>query len=276
MPGSYQHTVAAAVICSGVGLHSGDRVKLTVRPAPAHAGIVFVRTDLSGIDNRVPARADAVQAAQLCTIIANAAGVTVSTIEHLMASSALPFLFPATPLWVDGQREFFGDGSMRQVSPLSQAMHLGAHKVLVIGVGQPQRSQFGGGKTAAQPSLGAIAGHAMASVFHDTLQADVEQAQRVTQTLQQLPREIAAVLPYRPVEVLAIQPTQSLDEAAHAHVHELPLTTRRALGGVGALKGGGAALASYLLFEPGFVSALIAMGERDALERREELLAFLG
>ena len=198
------------------------------------------------------------------------------TIEHLMASSALPFLFPATPLWVDGQREFFGDGSMRQVSPLSQAMHLGAHKVLVIGVGQPQRSQFGGGKTAAQPSLGAIAGHAMASVFHDTLQADVEQAQRVTQTLQQLPREIAAVLPYRPVEVLAIQPTQSLDEAAHAHVHELPLTTRRALGGVGALKGGGAALASYLLFEPGFVSALIAMGERDALERREELLAFLG
>jgi NTE family protein len=197
------------------------------------------------------------------------------TIEHLMASSALPFLFPATPLWVDGQREFFGDGSMRQVSPLSQAMHLGAHKVLVIGVGQPQRSQFGGGKAAAQPSLGAIAGHAMASVFHDTLQADVEQAQRVTQTLRQLPREIAAVLPYRPVEVLAIQPTQSLDEAAHAHVHELPPTTRRALGGVGALKGGGAALASYLLFEPGFVSALMAMGERDALDRRAELLAFL-
>jgi NTE family protein len=59
------------------------------------------------------------------------------TIEHLMASSAIPFLFPATALWVDGRREFFGDGSMRQVSPLSPAMHLGAHKVLVVGVGQP-------------------------------------------------------------------------------------------------------------------------------------------
>ncbi|RYG10954.1 MAG: patatin, partial [Burkholderiales bacterium] len=62
------------------------------------------------------------------------------TIEHLMASSAIPFLFPATPLWVDGRREFFGDGSMRQVTPLSPALHLGAHRVLVVGVGQPERA----------------------------------------------------------------------------------------------------------------------------------------
>ena len=110
MPGSYQHTVAAAVICSGVGLHSGDRVKLTVRPAPAHAGIVFVRTDLSGIDNRVPARADAVQAAQLCTIIANAAGVTVSTIEHLMAALAALEIDNAV-VEVDGPEVPIMDGS---------------------------------------------------------------------------------------------------------------------------------------------------------------------
>jgi NTE family protein len=198
------------------------------------------------------------------------------TIEHLMASSAIPFLFPSTPLWVDGRREFFGDGSMRQVSPLSPAMHLGAHKVLVVGVGQPQRSGLTGAADAAmrQPTLGGIAGHAMASVFHDTLQADVEQAQRVTKTLQQLPREVAGVLPYRSVEVLAIQPTQSLDALAQAHAHELPRSVRRALGGLGALKGGGGALASYLLFEPGFVQALIALGEQDAYARKEELLAF--
>jgi NTE family protein len=140
-----------------------------------------------------------------------------------MASSAIPFLFPATALWVDGRREFFGDGSMRQVSPLSPAMHLGAHKVLVVGVGQPQRSGWAAtGARRAQPRMGSIAGHAMASVFHDTLQADVEQAQRVTRTLQQLPREVAAVLPYRSVEVLAIQPSQSLDALAQAHVGELP------------------------------------------------------
>jgi len=175
------------------------------------------------------------------------------TIEHLMASSAIPFLFPATPLWVDGQREYFGDGSMRQISPLSPAMHLGAHKILVVGVGQPQRSGLVAGAAGTDrrgPSLGGIAGHAMASVFHDTLQADVEQAQRVTKTLQQLPREVAAVLPYRSVEVVSLQPTQSLDALAQAYAHELPGSVRRALGGLGALKGGGGALASYLLFEP--------------------------
>lgn len=197
------------------------------------------------------------------------------TIEHLMASSAIPFLFPATPLWVDGRREYFGDGSMRQVSPLSPAVHLGAHRILVIGVGQPQRSGFVGGPAAGEPGMGAIAGHAMASVFHDTLQADVEQAQRVTRTLAQLPREVAAVLPYRSMEVLALQPTQSLDALAQAHAHELPGSVQRALGGLGALKGGGA-LASYLLFEPGFVQALVSLGEQDAYARKAELLAFLG
>lgn len=199
------------------------------------------------------------------------------TIEHLIASSAIPFLFPATPLWVDGRREFFGDGSMRQISPLSPALHLGAQKVLVVGVGQPQRSAMAGGITpegAHGPTLGNIAGHAMASVFHDTLQADVEQAQRVSKTLKQLPRELRAGLPYRSLNVLSIQPSQSLDALAQAHARELPAGARRALGGLGAIKGGGAALASYLLFEPGFVQVLMALGAQDADARRGELLAF--
>jgi NTE family protein len=201
------------------------------------------------------------------------------SIEHLMASSAIPFLFPATPLWVDGRREYFGDGSMRQTSPLSPAMHLGAHKILVVGVGQPQRSGLVGGAEdgpAREPTLSGIAGHAMASVFHDTLQADVEQAQRVTRTLQQLPREVAAVLPYRQLDVLSVQPSQSLDALAQAHAHELPRSVRRALGGLGALNGGGGSLASYLLFEPNFVQTLIALGAHDAYARKEELLAFFG
>lgn len=203
------------------------------------------------------------------------------TIEHLMASSAIPFIFPATPLWVDGRREYFGDGSMRQSSPLSPALHLGASKVLVIGVGQPERASLAGVQVAAlgdRPTLGAIAGHAMASVFQDTLQADVEQAQRVTQTMRQLPREVAMVMPYRPVDILAISPSQSLDEMAQAHAHELPSAAYNALAGLGAVgsKGSpsGAAIASYLLFEPGFVKALMALGERDAYARKTELLAF--
>jgi NTE family protein len=200
------------------------------------------------------------------------------TIEHLMASAAIPFIFPSTPLWVDGRREYFGDGSMRQISPLSPALHLGATKILVIGVGQPQRGSFAGPAHLKAPGLGGIAGHAMASVFHDTLQADVEQAQRVNSTLGQLPPAVAGLLPYQSLEVLAIQPSQSLDALAQAHVHELPDSLRHAFSGLGALdqkSGGGAALASYLLFEPGFVKALMALGRHDALARRDELVAFL-
>jgi NTE family protein len=212
------------------------------------------------------------------------------TIEHLMASSAIPFLFPATPLWVDGNMEYFGDGSMRQSSPLSPAVHLGANKILAIGVGQPQRrsmdltsASFQASLSSKQrPSLGNIAGHAMASVFNDTLMADVEQVQRVNQSIQQLKNHlsehhglsVAQSLPFREVEVLAMQPSESLDALAQAHVHELPRPVRRVLEGLGALKGSGAGLASYLLFEPGFLRALIALGARDVAMRKEDLLDF--
>jgi NTE family protein len=212
------------------------------------------------------------------------------TIEHLMASSAIPFLFPATPLWVDGNMEYFGDGSMRQSSPLSPAVHLGANKILAIGVGQPQRrsmdltsASFQASLSSKQrPSLGNIAGHAMASVFNDTLMADVEQVQRVNQSIQELKNHlsehhgltVAQSLPFREVEVLAMQPSESLDALAQAHVHELPRPVRRVLEGLGALKGSGAGLASYLLFEPGFLHALIALGARDVAMRKEELLDF--
>jgi NTE family protein len=208
------------------------------------------------------------------------------TIEHLMASSAIPLLFPATPLWVDSHREFFGDGSMRQISPLSPALHLGAHKILVIGVGQPERAGFAGlqgvdkyDSAAAPPSLGGIMGHAMASVFHDTLQSDVEQAKRMNDTLGQLPREVAGVLPYRSVQVMAMHPKASFDALAQTYAHTLPSATRNTLAGLGAMgqtpgESAGASLASYLLFESGFTQALIEQGQRDAYALKTELMAF--
>jgi NTE family protein len=200
------------------------------------------------------------------------------SIDHLMASSAIPFLFPATPLQVDGGEEHFGDGSMRQVTPLSPAMHLGARRILVVGVGQPERPGLGLSPEATRsrgPTLGSMAGHVMASVFHDTLQADVEQTQRVTQTINSLPPEAAAAMPYKAIDVLAIAPTRSLDGLAQQFTSELPVSIRDALGALGVLKGSGGTLASYLLFEPGFVQSLIEMGEADALERKDELMELL-
>jgi len=202
------------------------------------------------------------------------------TIEHLMASSAIPFIYPAVPLWVNGHKEHFGDGSMRQLSPLSPAIHFGARRILAIGAGQPQRAGLLVRAGAEEPTAGTIAGHAMASVFHDTLQADVEQVQRVSQTMRSLPPDLAAALPYRPVDVLALQPSVSLDELARKHVRSLPAPTRNTLIGLGVLDtgrgaaGSAAALASYLLFEPDFVNALIELGEADAWRRKDELSAF--
>jgi NTE family protein len=222
------------------------------------------------------------------------------TMEHLMASSAIPLIFPAQPLWVDGHSEFFGDGSMRQTSPLSPALHLGAHKVLVIGVGQPQRSSFGGSisesvsfdrKTALptasiskfatnfiSPGVSGVLGHALASVFHDTLLSDVEQAHRMNHTLDQLPREVAAVMPYRRIQVMSLQPSESLDALALQHAQALPAQVRTVLsslaGKASSQGGAGAGLASYLLFEPEFTTPLMALGERDAYAHKEELLAF--
>lgn len=198
------------------------------------------------------------------------------TIEHLMASSAIPFIFPATPLWVDGGMEFFGDGSMRQISPLSAAVHLGADRILAIGVGQPQRSGTGAvARQLGRPTLGAIAGHAMASVFHDTLEADVEQIGYINQSLVNLPESVRTMMPFRPVQVLSLQPSASLDALAQAHAHTLPRPIRRVLEGLGALRGSGAALASYLLFEPDFVAALMALGHEDVRARADEIRAFL-
>ena len=201
------------------------------------------------------------------------------TIEHLMASSAIPFLFPAVPLWVEGHREHFGDGSMRQLSPLSPAIQFGARRILTIGAGQPQRSGLAA-RVAEEPTAGTIAGHAMASVFHDTLQADVEQTQRVSQTLAQLPAGLAAALPYHPVQVLSLQPSFSLDELTRKHISSLPAATRNTLIGLGALDtgrgatGSASSLASYLMFEPPFVTALMELGEHDAWRRHDDLRAF--
>ena len=193
------------------------------------------------------------------------------TIEHLLASSAIPFLFPATPLWVDDGVEYFGDGSMRQLAPLSPAIHLGASRILAIGVGQPTAGQHPPVSERLPPSLGNIAGHALASVFHDSLAADMEQVHRINRVVGQS----VCTGRDRLIEVKSIQPSQSLDELAQEHVHQLPSRIRRVLDGLGALKDKGAALSSYLLFEPGFIHALLALGHADAMQRADELLPFL-
>jgi NTE family protein len=197
-------------------------------------------------------------------------------VEHLLASSALPFIFPAVPLYLDGRLEYCGDGSMRQLAPISPAIHLGATRVLVVGAGRMSESEDRTVDSARvrYPSLAQIAGHALSSIFLDSLAADIERLNRINQTLAMLPRELLGRTPLRPVALLVIAPSERLDDIAARHTHDLPGPVRALLTGIGATEARGAALASYLLFEPGYTRELMALGREDTHARRDDVLEF--
>lgn len=197
-------------------------------------------------------------------------------VEHLLASSAIPLIFPATPIYCNEQREYFGDGSMRQLAPISPAIHLGADKVLVIGAGRLVEPTPKASAAATYPSLAQIAGHALSSIFLDSLAVDIERLHRINNTLSYLPEEHRRKTPLRPIDMLIIAPSERLDDIASRHVGSLPMPIRTLLRGIGATEVRGAALASYLLFEASYTNELIRLGRADTQVRRDDVLAFFG
>lgn len=192
--------------------------------------------------------------------------------KHLLASSALPFIFPATLI----NREYFGDGSMRQTAPISPALHLGATRVLIIGVsmngnhGNYDRADIG-----QYPSLASIAGHTLNSIFLDSMEADLERLKKINDLVAIMPEEMRVRAEIRHVDALIILPSQPIDKIAERHATELPWTIRLLLRLIGARQQSGGTLVSYLLSEKKFCGALIDLGYQDALKRRDEIMAFL-
>jgi len=202
------------------------------------------------------------------------------TVPHLLASSAIPFVFPAVALNIVDHIEYCGDGSMRQAAPISPAVHLGGERILVVGAGRMHEPPGERAGSSEYPNLAQIAGHALSNIFLDALAVDVERLQRINSTLALLTPEARAATSLKPIEVLVIAPSQRLDDIAAKHLGELPSPIRAMLRGIGVQGRGddarGAALASYLLFESAYTRELMALGVADTMQRRDDVIAFFG
>jgi NTE family protein len=193
-------------------------------------------------------------------------------VDHLLASSAIPSVFPAIKI----NREFFGDGAIRQLAPISPALHLGAEKVLVIGVSGEAHKRKPRETMKNYPSMAKIMNHMFNAAFLDSMESDVERLNRINTTLNKIPDKVmlSEGITLKPIDILEISPSVSIDEIAAKHSRELPKSLQFFLKGSGSTHNSGAGVLSYLLFERGFCRDLIQHGYDDAMKRKDDILRF--
>jgi NTE family protein len=190
-------------------------------------------------------------------------------VSHLLASAALPLLFPAEPIG----NEYFGDGGMRMVAPLSPAIHLGAKRILVIGT-RDEKPDPEPQSLTEYPSLGEIGGYLLDTIFMDTLNADLNRLNRINRTLELIDEARRHETTLKPIQSLVVRPSRDVRDITREHVHEIPRAVRvllRTLGGWGR----DWRMASYLLFEASYCQELISLGYADGMALEEQIMEFL-
>jgi NTE family protein len=195
------------------------------------------------------------------------------SVDHLMASVAVPFVFPPVLLG----DEYYGDGAMRESNPFSAAIHLGATRLLVIGTRNEAAPMLP--VPPLCPTFGQIFGYMLDSLFSDGMYSDLERLTQLNQIVDRVgPVTVGTadgVTQLRRVDMLVILPSRDLSEIARHHVDSLPRTLRVLLRTMGAMNTGGGQLMSYLLFQDTYTRELIALGYHDAMKRADDLLSFL-
>ena len=195
------------------------------------------------------------------------------SLDHVMASVAVPFLFPPVSLG----DEYYGDGAMREANPFSAAIHLGAQRLLVIGTRNENRPRPP--LPPVCPTFGQIFGYMLDALFSDGLYADLERLTQINQIVDRV-GALAGVgennVHLRRIDIMVIMPSRDLSEIARHHTASLPRALRTLLRTMGALNAGGGQLMSYLMFQDTYTRELIALGYQDAMKRSDDLLSFLG
>lgn len=188
--------------------------------------------------------------------------------EHLLASSAIPMVFPSIKL----NQAYYGDGSVHQLSPLSSPIHLGANKIFVINLDSPHKHfpiEF-----EYHPKTATIAGHLLDTIFSDTLNSDLERLQRVNKTLSMISSQDKEVLNLRHIDTLVIKPSQDLSRIAARFYDDMPFAIRTLLKLFGINRQSDSSIVSYLLFEKSYTSTLIDLGYQDAMDQIDEIKQF--
>ena len=192
---------------------------------------------------------------------------TVLTTRHLLASSAIPLVFPSVKI----DNQYYGDGSIHQLSPLSPPIHLGADKILIIGVEQPRTDKYYG-ESEFHPNSATITGHLLDTVFTDSLNSDLERMERINKTLDHVSSGKAGL---KKIETLLINPSRNFSQIAKNYYYQMPSAIRFLLRFIGVTKNSESTLMSYIMFEKPFTRKLIEVGYEDGLSRLDEIMAFL-
>ncbi|MUH71548.1 patatin-like phospholipase family protein [Psychrosphaera haliotis] len=192
---------------------------------------------------------------------------TVLTTRHLMASSAIPLMFPSIKIG----ESYYGDGAIHQLSPLSPAIHLGADKILILGVEQPNQDKYYG-QSEFHPNSAAITGHLLDTVFTDSMNADLERLERINKTLEYAPTEKTGL---KHIDTLLINPSRNFNKLARHYYKNLSPAIKFLMRFFGVKQNEESALLSYILFEKPFTEKLIQIGYEDGMERIDEILEFL-